>query len=118
MTERNTRELNGRGDPQAMSQGECTTCGSGMGCHYHDMEALSARVKELLESRQHEFECFQKVNSALTEARLENARLRKVAEVLREFVSICDSAPPVELMKRIGKCCGKAKKALRAWDGG
>lgn len=60
-----------------MTECKCETC--------HDF--LQARVKELIKSKQHEFECFQKVNSELTKTKLENAKLRRVVDAAREYVN-------------------------------
>ena len=41
------------------------------------LAACYARIEELVKSKQHEFECFQRVNSALTDAKLEITRLKE-----------------------------------------
>ncbi len=41
-----------------------------------------------------------------------------LAEVLEQFVNVCDHAPPVDIIKHIGESCASARKALAAVKGG
>jgi len=38
--------------------------------------------------------------------------ISELFEALEEFVSVCDTAPPIEFIKRIGMDCETAKKAI------